>query len=205
VNCVNCGAPMELFERRRYYYCRHCGTFHFLQSAGIDGLEVLHRPDKAHSCAICSGGLAKALLDTAYGVEYCQRCRGVLMSRATFAEIVRRRRAWASGAPVEPLPMDRLELQRQIQCPACGGRMDAHPYYGPGNVVMDSCPVCDLIWLDCGELDQIVAAPGRDRGTRDVPQQSEVVASVLEPENDDSYSGRLKRVDLLEVLQQLLS
>ena len=44
--------------------------------------------------------------------------------------------------------------------------MDTHPYYGPGNVVIDSCDRCELVWLDFGELKQIVDAPGQDRGTR---------------------------------------
>jgi Zn-finger nucleic acid-binding protein len=37
--------------------------------------------------------------------------------------------------------------------------MDAHFYAGPGNVVMDSCEVCDLNWLDHGELSRISRAP----------------------------------------------
>jgi len=45
--------------------------------------------------------------------------------------------------------------------------MATHPYYGPGNVVIDSCGQCELIWLDFGELEQIVAAPGKDRGSRE--------------------------------------
>ena len=44
--------------------------------------------------------------------------------------------------------------------------MDVHPYYGPGNVVIDSCRRCDVIWLDFGELEQITRAGGRDRGWR---------------------------------------
>ena len=32
---------------------------------------------------------------------------------------------------------------------------------------MDACGGCELIWLDFGELHQIVAAPGRDRGRRE--------------------------------------
>ena len=47
--------------------------------------------------------------------------------------------------------------------------MTTHPYYGPGNVVIDSCEPCDLVWLDFGELKQIVDAPGKDRGTREHP------------------------------------
>ena len=44
--------------------------------------------------------------------------------------------------------------------------METHPYYGPGNVIIDSCGDCDLIWLDAGELKQIEHAPGGDRGLR---------------------------------------
>ena len=48
--------------------------------------------------------------------------------------------------------------------------MATHPYYGPGNVVLDSCGACDLVWLDFGELKQIVDAPGKDRSTRQMPR-----------------------------------
>ena len=49
--------------------------------------------------------------------------------------------------------------------------MITHPYFGPGNVVIDSCEHCELVWLDFGELQQIVDAPGKDRGTRQVPRR----------------------------------
>jgi hypothetical protein len=45
-----------------------------------------------------------------------------------------------------------------------------HPYYGPGNVVLDSCESCELVWLDFGELKQIVDAPGNDRSTKQMPR-----------------------------------
>jgi hypothetical protein len=37
-------------------------------------------------------------------------------------------------------------------------------------VTIDTCDTCDVVWLDPGELRRIVDAPGRDRGTRDLPQ-----------------------------------
>ena len=37
--------------------------------------------------------------------------------------------------------------------------MDAHYYAGPGNVIVDSCEDCCLIWLDRGELMRIAHAP----------------------------------------------
>ena len=51
--------------------------------------------------------------------------------------------------------------------------METHPYYGPGNVIIDSCTGCDLVWLDFGELAQIADAPGKDRGVRKAPPRSE--------------------------------
>jgi Zn-finger nucleic acid-binding protein len=38
--------------------------------------------------------------------------------------------------------------------------MEVHPYYGPGNVVVDSCCHCGLVWLDAGEISMIETAPG---------------------------------------------
>jgi Zn-finger nucleic acid-binding protein len=37
--------------------------------------------------------------------------------------------------------------------------MDTHSYAGPGNVIVDSCGDCFLIWLDRGELTRIAHAP----------------------------------------------
>lgn len=42
--------------------------------------------------------------------------------------------------------------------------MNTHPYYGPGNVVIDTCSHCEVIWLDRAELGTTTGAPGRDRG-----------------------------------------
>ena len=42
---------------------------------------------------------------------------------------------------------------------------------GPGNIVIDTCHHCDLIWLDYGEITKVVNAPGRDRG---VPRKKPV-------------------------------
>jgi Zn-finger nucleic acid-binding protein len=111
------------------------------------------------------------MIDETHPVRYCRNCRGVLIERRSFASVVEKRRAWAHSTPAPPIPLDRAELERQVRCPACAGPMMTHPYYGPGNVVIDGCQACELVWLDCGELKQIVDAPGRDRGAREVPRR----------------------------------
>jgi Zn-finger nucleic acid-binding protein len=154
---------MDLFERRRYFFCRYCGTFHFIDSDETDGVQVLERADSA-PCPVCASPLAKALLDNVHAIQYCEQCRGVLLRRPVFSNVVNARRAFPAGAAVIPSPVDHRELQRRIICPQCRGQMDVHPYYGPGNIVIDTCSRCDVLWLDFGELKQVVDAPGKDRG-----------------------------------------
>ena len=109
------------------------------------------------------GGPVKPLV-----LGYCDKCHGILLNREDFAELVRRRRASAETASVIPAPTNAAELRRKIKCPKCGLQMTTDWYYGPGNVVMDRCTSCDLVWLDHGELKQIIDAPGIDRGSHDV-------------------------------------
>jgi Zn-finger nucleic acid-binding protein len=155
---------MELFEQRRYQFCPHCGTFEFLEATAEDGIKVLDRPAAATACPLCSAPLTKSLLDGAYEIQYCERCRGILMRTALFADAVERRRARQSGPGAPPVPLDPRELKRRVTCPSCRTQMDVHPYYGPGNVVIDSCSRCNLVWLDFAELRQITEARGQDRG-----------------------------------------
>jgi Zn-finger nucleic acid-binding protein len=188
---------MELFERRRYYFCRYCGTFHFLDTPEADGVRILETPAQALRCTRCGGALATALLDADHPVKCCTTCRGVLLPRTTFAHVVHTRRTWATGTPVTPEPLERAALERALSCPACSTRMATHPYYGPGNVIMDSCDTCNLVWLDPGELRQISDAPGSDRGLRKGPQRD--TSNILLPRERASLSAgtTLEPLDLL--------
>jgi Zn-finger nucleic acid-binding protein len=167
MNCPNCGAAMDLLERRRSFRCSHCGTFTFLDTPEeADGIRVLAKPDDALPCPVCAVKMSAALLDDRHGVMYCEACRGVLLGRQRFAHVVHERRAWAAGAPDEPSPIDPREFDRRVSCPGCSAPMSTHPYFGPGSIVIDTCEPCDLVWLDLGELKQIADAPGPDRGRR---------------------------------------
>jgi Zn-finger nucleic acid-binding protein len=164
MDCRNCGAPMELFATRGYYFCTYCGTFEFIPAPAVEGVQVLERSAGTPPCPVCGGTLAVALLDGASRVEHCETCRGLLIACPDFADAVARRRARAPGPPARPVPLDRRDLKRHLNCPSCRAPMDVHPYYGPGNVVIDTCSRCEVVWLDFGELKQITDAPGRDRG-----------------------------------------
>jgi Zn-finger nucleic acid-binding protein len=160
---------MELVESRRYFRCGHCGAYHFPHSVEADGIRIVGQRSEAPKCPVCAAPMAQALLDDDHPVDFCAKCRGVLLPRTTFADVTNKRRAWATTPPAEPVPLERQALHRELRCPKCGGPFETYPNYGPGNVVIDSCRDCDVIWLDFGEMRQIVDAPGRDRGSRHVP------------------------------------
>ncbi len=166
MNCPNCGAAMHL-NTKGVFVCAHCGTNRLAETADRGGIRILGPSDSSRRCALCRTPFLGGLIDD-YPVEYCDRCDGILLNREDFAELVRRRRASAETASVIPTPTSPAELRRKIKCPKCGLQMTTDWYYGPGHVVMDRCTSCDLVWLDHGELKQIIDAPGIDRGSHDV-------------------------------------
>lgn len=166
MNCPNCGAAMQL-NAKGVFVCAHCGTNSFPDTVERDGIRLLGPSDSALSCPLCKKLFTGGLIDE-YQADYCESCRGLLMNRRDFAELVRRRRAWADTASVTPTPARLDELRRRTGCAKCGSVMTTDWYYGPGSVIIDRCVRCDLVWLDYGELKQIIDAPGIDRGTHDL-------------------------------------
>ena len=201
MNCTNCGAAMELIESRRYLFCRYCGSFQFPEPADAEGVRILGLTHDAPSCPVCKAPMPRALLHDAHPVHFCGKCRGVLMPRSTFVTVVHVRRAWATNTPAVPVALDRRALERELSCPMCRQRLATHPYYGPGNVVIDNCESCDVIWLDFGEMRQIIDAPGSDRGRRDhMATDDDLTLAALVPD-----SGAIGAEDPLGFLFDLLS
>jgi Zn-finger nucleic acid-binding protein len=193
---------MELSAARGYFFCRYCGSFSFPETTGEDGIRILEETSAARPCAVCEKPLTSALLDEAHPVQYCRNCRGVLLLRRSFAAVVEKRRAWATNVSGPPVPLNQSELERKLHCPVCKARMTTHPYFGPGNVVIDSCADCELVWLDFGELKQIVDAPGKDRGNRQQPPPRPEEPPA-DPRLGGGAAGLGHRGDLFDVLADL--
>lgn len=83
------------------------------------------------------------------------------MKNEHFGAALRERRAKRTAQESsDPKPIDMKQYERSLNCPSCHKRMEAHPYYGPGNVVIDSCERCSYVWLDHGELTRLEQASG---------------------------------------------
>lgn len=160
MNCNNCGAPMTLVEGRDYFCCEFCSTLAFPSGPDDSPDRVTLLESSAdEDCPVCETTLQHAALDGGR-ILHCQTCRGILCETETFAHVVKSRRATFDGVDVTPQPLDPKQYARRLGCPVCGRNMEVHPYYGPGNVVIDSCARCKLIWVDPGEMAAIERAPG---------------------------------------------
>ena len=143
---------------RGLFVCDYCNS-EFVPPPESDGVLVLG--ETSWNCPICAKHLSDASLQT-YSLKYCETCHGmlILMDRLpALVESLRARRDRFSG---QILPRGAEDAQRHLHCPSCNSEMDAHPYGGAGNVNVDSCEKCDLIWLDGGELRRIVTAPDHE-------------------------------------------
>ena len=160
MNCPNCGAPMTLVSEHDSFRCEYCLTVHVPQP-NLDGVRSLEDPAGMH-CPSCQQQLVTGSLDS-HRVLHCPNCKGILFNQGLFGTLVRYLRTRTAEVPGPPRPFERGELDRRLSCPACGRQMSTHPYAGPGNVVIDTCAACTLVWLDYSEFNRILTAPGRDR------------------------------------------
>lgn len=73
-------------------------------------------------------------------------------------EFERRRKALeeAAGRAAEDERLRVLAVARD-RCPKCGAALVAVPFRG---VELDKCSRCEGLWLDCGELDRVLAGGG---------------------------------------------
>ena len=173
---------MTLYRERGYFHCEYCGAYHF-PAESRDGIRLLGPAPEKLPCPMCGASLHMALLDDVYHGHQCPQCRGLLLETAVFRDVVQRRRAAATEPPEPPQPRNLTELERRLPCPRCRQTMDAHPYYGPGNIIVDTCNTCHTLWLDPQELARVVNAPGNDRGSARaarMPPRRPLVAPVPE-------------------------
>jgi DNA-directed RNA polymerase subunit M/transcription elongation factor TFIIS len=123
-----------------------------------ESVEVLIDDESDIECPMCQEMLFNALIDGWKGWR-CKKCRGILTFQESFWEIVKEQRKKTKAYPEVPEPLNRDELSRRIACPSCGEMMETHPYYGPGQFVIETCRFCTLIWIDYGEIDKAIDAP----------------------------------------------
>ena len=148
---------MTLQPANDFLRCDYCETPHF-PNPNADGIRVLGIASE-YACPACRN---EPLAHASVGGErmyYCEKCHGLLISMNVFPAIVEELRSHHQSSEYAGKQPDWEGMKRLIKCPKCRQPMDAHPYAGPGAVIIDSCSDCYLNWLDHGELQRVVRAP----------------------------------------------
>jgi Zn-finger nucleic acid-binding protein len=175
---------MRLKADMESFTCDYCQRV-VLPEKNDDGVRVLGEP-AGQDCPVCSTPLVRAALDKV-PIVYCTGCRGMLIPMQALEALADELRT-GQGSEAVPTVPGKDELQRRINCPQCHHAMDAHYYAGPGNVVIDSCEDCSLIWLDSGELMRIARATNNST----LPPESSPLESD-DPEQSPDWNYMEKR------------
>ena len=146
---------MRLEDGKECLVCDHCRHIHFPEP-DADGVRVLGLASTT-MCSVCRIPLIHASIE-GRRLLHCERCRGLLIAVEVFVGLIERLRARDYKAAPDPTAWG--DINRPLDCPACGNRMDTHPYGGPGNILIDNCPQCELNWLDHSELSRIATSTG---------------------------------------------
>jgi Zn-finger nucleic acid-binding protein len=161
LSCRKCGGVLKCIDNHNAYRCEYCHSICVVSEVPLLVDGILPVNDAVNSpCPSCSESLQTAQLD-GRPILYCQGCYGMLIRRDHFGAIVNERRSKRVGLEqVQPQPIDPAAYRRRLRCPSCENYMEAHPYFGPGNIVIDSCSECEYVWLDHGELSRVERSTG---------------------------------------------
>lgn len=162
MNCTNCGGPLRTNGLHQALTCPYCATRQLLETVAVEGPDgvSLGGMETDIPCPAGCGTLTGGMVD-GLPIRGCAECGGFALDRGAFAQLVVDRRAGFDRPESRPEPLDPAALAERRDCPDCGEPFETHPYFGPGNAVIDSCHRCGLVWLDRGELATLEAAPGR--------------------------------------------
>ena len=153
MNCKNCGAPMRLMAERGCFFCDYCGTYSFPDETR-DRVQILNETSTL-KCPLCHVEQVSGLIFD-FPVLVCKKCRGLMFKPPILLGVMDYVLKAGLGGGQMARPLDREGLSRMVHCPGCNQQMSTHPYQGGGNIIIDTCMPCRLVWLDYGELHRVI-------------------------------------------------
>lgn len=203
--CQQCGGLAAVVPGREYMQCEYCRSLVFTSNnpLTVDRITPMGAELDA-ACPTCQKTLCTGTIEDR-PVLYCGACYGFLLKNEDFGSVVRLRRSRRERMEAEPVsPLNTEEYKRRLQCPNCDSHMEVHPYYGPGNIIIDSCQRCQYVWLDHGELSKVVRAEG-GREPEPLPLHVNSRGDVtIIPEPEPSANGHYREGSPLAILADTL-
>ena len=146
---------MSVEEGQAFFHCQYCGGYDFPEP-NQDGVSLLDEVT-SFACPTCGELLVLAIIMD-ISIFSCPKCRGNLIKQSRLLPILREAKPQDPGNANSRDIQDKSEFTRNAACPSCHNTMAVYPYGGPGNIIIQGCEQCKVIWLDFGELSRIVRA-----------------------------------------------
>lgn len=108
-------------------------------------------------CPRCSTPLEKLGAGSGAVIHACRACSGFFVPPRAWSNVLTQRSlADRVEAQVPRRTIDRGAFVPLLKCPACRAEMDRGRFAATSSVVIDACPHQHGIWLDAGELPEVV-------------------------------------------------
>jgi len=91
-------------------------------------------------------------------LESCSRCGGQWLDPEHLRSILDTVEAPAGQTTPPASGADRRAAKENLPCPSCGQALAPFNYAGDSGIILDKCFACGHIWLDAGELEEVLQA-----------------------------------------------
>jgi len=164
MRCQFCSAPMPT----QGFICEFCRKRNSLNMSSLPKVEIVDEDDK-YNCPVCENELENINIGTKKKVliQHCSHCDGVFIKENIMKQIIDKQ-------TIDRQKFDHLMVRfiqnnprhastikdKYKKCPICEKMMLRYNYgtaIGTASgVILDRCPEQHGIWLDSGELKQII-------------------------------------------------
>ncbi len=175
--CNGCGAPMIPLQQQGSFRCQYCGMLHIPANAQHP-LPETKSTKPAITCPVCHIDLAPITVADRYHGHSCPNCQGMLFNQKTFKKSLKERQKQRQPLGHSVSTASGSDPNRLIHCPSCKQGMHTHLNAGSGQVLVDTCQNCKLIWLDYGEFDQAAMASAGGKAKRKYSSPSRPIPGV---------------------------
>ena len=188
--CKKCEVGLKQLKNSDVKFCPNCDSV----DVPVDKQEQIQAsgPETDFRCPKCPD--INLQIGDLFGTQvcFCDECYGFVIDRTSLGQLIEGLRASYEGPDDAPIQIDPAELHEICNCPACLERMETFNYYGPGNVILDSCEHCQLTWFNQGELGKIIRAPGVRKLRKSVNGESEFLRERLYAQAEAERASGIK-------------
>ncbi len=105
------------------------------------------------NCPVCKEPMIVLELDEVE-IDYCTSCEGIWLDRGELEILLKS--SSASDDLLNSFQRDEAATEKARRCPICDKRMEKALYEGKGRIRLDRCRRDHGIWLDKGELRDVL-------------------------------------------------